>query len=87
MPAAHASEPSSLRSGFVPYIEGTVSVELQSDNVTRSDDPAGKISDTYTTTEAGITVHFLPFFQISSTLVLEPVLDPADDRFFEDHGA
>jgi hypothetical protein len=86
-PAAQAGGDGPSRFGFVPHIEGEISVELQSDHVVRSDDPAGKISDTYTTTEAELTTHLTPTFAVVSHFVLEPVRDPMDDRFFDDHGA
>lgn len=85
--SALAREPASGARGFKPHIEGTVSVELRSDNIAKSAGDAAGFSDTFTKSNAGLTVHLLPFFQVVSTLVLEPVLDPTDDRFFEDHGA
>lgn len=84
---ALAGGDSPSRFGFVPHISGEINVEIQSDHVVRSDDPDGKISDTYTTTEAEFTAHLTPMFAVVSHFVLEPVLDPTDDRFFEDHGA
>jgi len=86
-PTAQAGGDVTKRFGFVPYISGEISVEIQSDHVVSSDDPNGRISDTYTTTEAEFAAHLTPMFAVVTHLVLEPVKDPTDDRFFADHGA
>lgn len=72
--------------GFTPYMEGEVVFEVQSDNTFKSDDPDAELSDTFNTTEAAVAWHLFPGFSVQSLFVVEPVVDPDDDRFFEDHG-
>ncbi|MEM7621269.1 MAG: hypothetical protein AAF228_12585 [Pseudomonadota bacterium] len=71
-----------------PYIEGELTVEFQVDSNFDSDDPDSEITDSFNTTELGLTAHIHQNFKVISTLVFEPVKDPeaGDDRFFEDHG-
>lgn len=69
-------------------ISGELSVEIQSDHTFDSEDPDAELSDTYTTTEAGIDVTFGEHLLAHGGFVLEPIRDPGpgEDRFFEDHG-
>ena len=79
-------EPERKRSGI--GISGELSVELQSDNTFDSEDPDAELSDTYTTTEAGVDVTFGDHLLAHGGFVLEPIRDPGpgEDRFFEDLG-
>ncbi len=72
---------------FAPRVEGELSLEIQSDNIYKSDDPSAELSDNYTSKELGLTLHLAPYFQVVGTFLMEPVRDPTDDRFFEDYGA
>jgi hypothetical protein len=71
-----------------PYLKGSVTIEMESDNVFDADDPDAEISDSYNTTTFEVGAHFSERFSLHGTFIFEPVLDadPGEDRFFEDHG-
>lgn len=71
-----------------PVLSGEVSMELQHDWVSDSDDPDAEGHDTYTTIEPVFHLAFSERFLIEAGLTLEPVhdRDPDDDRFLDDHG-
>ncbi|MEM1421574.1 MAG: hypothetical protein AAF661_15885 [Pseudomonadota bacterium] len=79
-PAGKADEP------FSSIFSGEVSVEVQHDSTYDADDSEAELENTFATIEAGLTAQFTRSFSVRSTLVFEPVLDPEDDVFFEDHG-
>ncbi|WP_120501771.1 hypothetical protein [Roseovarius sp. EL26] len=68
-------------------LSGYLSIEVENDWTFDSSDPAAELNDTYTTIESGLSFDFGAGFALNSTLVLEPIRDATDDRFFEDHGA
>lgn len=61
-------------------------IEIANDYTFDSDDPAAELNDTYVTIGAGLSFALAESTSINAGLVFEPILDPADDRFFEDHG-
>ena len=71
-----------------PKLSGEIIVEIENDFTFDSDDPDAELNDTFTTTEAGLTLQFSEIFSLNTTVLLEPVSDPEpdEDRFFEDHG-
>lgn len=91
-PAAHAT-------GF--EFAGELTVELQSDNMYSTDDGAdAEFTDTYTTTEAELSLS-RGGFSVNTLLLVEPMLDPGEpggggvdkssveegeSRTFQDHG-
>lgn len=75
----------SAEDGF-PKFTADFSVELESDYTFSSTDPAAELIDTYATIGAGLSLEFETGTSLNASLVFEPVLDPVDDRFFEDHG-
>ncbi len=66
--------------------EDELSIEIQNDNIYKSDDPDAEINDLYTTIESGMTLSFSDAVSLQNTLVIEPVLDtePGKDRTFDD---
>jgi len=69
-----------------PRLSVTVPIEIESDNTVDATDSAAELSDTYTTTEAEIALEYAEGSGAFALLVLEPLIDPEDDRFFEDIG-
>ncbi len=71
-----------------PRLEAEIDIEIQDDWTFESDDPAAELNDLFTTTEPALALYLLPGLSIQSGLVLEPVRDPdpAEDRYFGDHG-
>jgi hypothetical protein len=69
-------------------LKAEISVEIEHDWTTESDDPDAELHDTYATIETGLELSLGNGFAVKSLLVFEPVLDPGpgEDRFFEDHG-
>lgn len=60
--------------------------EVQSDQTFSSTDPAAEINNTFATFEAALQLSIASGASINASLVFEPVIDPVDDSFFEDHG-
>jgi hypothetical protein len=85
---AFADDDDDAKPRSYPYVKGTLSVEIEHDNVFDADDPDAETSDTYNTTELGVGFYFSPMFSVHANLTFEPVLDPGpgEDRFFGDHG-
>lgn len=71
--------------GIGPF-SAEFSVELQSDFVVDSSDPAAEINNTYATIEGGLSFSFTERTSINATLLIEQVIDPTSDSFLEDHG-
>lgn len=69
-----------------PWLSIEIPVEVEGDFTFSSDDPAAEINDVYPTVEPFFALHFNERWRTELGLVLEPVLDPTDDRFFEDLG-
>lgn len=63
-----------------------VTVELQNDAVVDADDPAAEINDFFATVESDLALTYAEGSGIFAHLTFEPVRDPVDDRFLEDHG-
>ena len=61
-------------------------VEIQNDYNFDSDDPAAEFNDTFATIEGAFSYSFGSASSVNATALIEPVEDPTDDRFFEDHG-
>jgi len=61
-------------------------VEIQNDTVFDANAPGAELSDTFATIEGAFALSFGPRTSLGATLVIEPVMGPAGDRFFEDHG-
>ncbi|PWE28102.1 hypothetical protein DDZ14_19180 [Maritimibacter sp. 55A14] len=74
---AHA-EPLSFSADFA--------VELENDYTFDADDPAAELNDFFATIEGALALEVAPGSGVYATLVLEPIDDPVDDRFLEDHG-
>ena len=64
-------------------------IETQGNWTPHSEDPAHEILDLYTTVEAGASLVFTPAWSLNSTVVVEPVEDPAPfhNRLFGGKGA
>lgn len=60
--------------------------ELQTDHVFDADAPGDEITDTFATIEGAIGLALGAQTSLNATLLIEPVTDPVDDRFLEDHG-
>lgn len=65
-------------------VEG--SIELQSDFTVDSTDKAAEINNTFATIEAALGYAFTESTSLNATLLIEPIRDPIDDAFLEDHG-
>ncbi len=63
-------------------------LELEFSGVSTFDAPTatGEIDDVYVTATLGLEFDLGGGFAVFSELVLEPILDPVDNRFFEDNG-
>jgi len=62
------------------------SIEVENDYIFDSDDKAAELNDTFPTIEAALSYGFTPNVSLNTSLVLEPVEDAVNDRFFEDLG-
>ena len=73
---------------FVPHIEGELSVEIESDNVFKHDDPAAVIRDSYATIGLAAGFIFSPNFSVQAGFTVEPVDEepPAGELNFHGHG-
>ncbi|MCR9135670.1 MAG: hypothetical protein NXI27_06740 [Alphaproteobacteria bacterium] len=82
--ADEATQPES----FMPYIDGSLSLELENDHFYRSDDPDNEFNEFYFTGELAIAIHFLQQLALNFGTTTEPVLDPlpGTDRYLGDHG-
>lgn len=69
-----------------PSLTGELSLELEDDWTTSSDDSSAKINDLYPTITLSTTASFTPEISINMEANLEPVEDATDDREFEDLG-
>lgn len=69
-----------------PRISGEVGIEVQNDLVFEADDESSELNDLYTTIEPAVRIEPVEHLAIVAGLVLEPVQDAEDDRFFEDEG-
>lgn len=65
-----------------------ISVELEHDWTTHSDDPDAELHDTFATIETGLELRLGKGFALKSLFVFEPVRHPGpgEDRVLEDHG-
>ncbi|MEM9263181.1 MAG: hypothetical protein AAGA22_06355 [Pseudomonadota bacterium] len=63
-----------------------VTIEIQNDYNFDSDDPLAEFNDTFATITGEFSYAFGAGSSINATALIEPVEDPIDDRFFEDHG-
>ncbi len=77
--------PAAAQDSF-PSFSAEFSVELETDYTFSSTDPAAELADTYATIGADLSLAFTAATSLNAGFVFEPVLDPAGDRFFEDHG-
>jgi len=68
---------------------GDILIETQGNWTPHSEDPAHETLDLYTTVEAGASLVLTPAWSLSSTVVVEPVEDPAPfhNRLFGGNGA
>jgi len=69
-----------------PHFSGELSFEVEDDWTVDSDDAAAEINDIFATVELAAALNFTEAFSLNGTFLFEPVLDPIDDREFEDHG-
>lgn len=69
-----------------PRVEGEWLLEFSNDTTVTSDDPAAELSDTYLKSEAAIGWFLNDHVSVQAQFTFEPVLDPTDDRVFEDQG-
>ena len=71
-----------------PAIEGSLSVEIQSDRTYKATDRNEERTDSYATIEPEFVVRMTPALSLVAAGTLEPVRDlrPGRDRSFEDHG-
>ncbi|MEM9263779.1 MAG: hypothetical protein AAGA22_09385, partial [Pseudomonadota bacterium] len=63
-----------------------ITIEIQNDYNFDSDDPLAEFNDTFATITGEFSYAFGAGSSINATALIEPVEDPTDDRFFEDHG-
>ncbi len=75
--------------GAYPRIDGSVSVEIQNDYVTRSDRKDNEINDLTTSNDLFLAIRATPALSLQTSLVVEDVKDPrpGQNRYFEDVGA
>lgn len=73
--------------GAYPRLSGELSFEVEDDLTFESDDRAAELNDIFATIELGASLKFTEALSLNLSAVFEPVLDPVDDREFEDHGA
>ncbi len=69
-----------------PRISGEVAFEIENDYVFEAEDSDAELNDLFATVEPSIRIEPVEHVAIVSGLVLEPVRDADDDRYFEDHG-
>lgn len=62
------------------------SVELENDATIESSDRAAELNDFFASIESAIALQYAEGSGVFSLLVLEPIRDPLNDRFLEDHG-
>ncbi|MEM6745409.1 MAG: hypothetical protein AAF676_16995 [Pseudomonadota bacterium] len=69
-----------------PRFTWELGVEVENDLTFEADDPAAELNDLFPSITGEFGLEFLEGTGFFATLVLEPVLDPTDDRVFEDVG-
>ncbi|MEM1313868.1 MAG: hypothetical protein AAGI51_04885 [Pseudomonadota bacterium] len=69
-----------------PRFTWGLGMEVQNDFTFDADDPDAELNDLYPSITAELGLELLEDTGVFATLVLEPVLDPEDDRVFEDIG-
>ena len=72
--------------GAWPNLLADISIEIENEYVFRSSVPEAEINDTFATVEADLGFAFDYGTGLYATAILEPVVDPEKDRFFEDFG-
>lgn len=75
-----------MADGTYPKFSADFTVEIENDYTFSSTDPSAELNDTFTTTEGAFVLEIIEGTSFNATVLFEPVLDPMDDRFFEDHG-
>lgn len=87
---AMAADPDPIEApASYPRISGEIEVEIENDNVFKSDDPTAKMNDLYATIGLALAFELTPMFSIQTGMTFEPVLDPTPpgkDRWFGDEG-
>lgn len=88
LPAEGMADDAAPAGSFAPYIDGSLSLELENDHFFRSDDPYNEFNELYFTGELAIAIHFLEQWALNFGTTTEPVLDPlpGTDRYLGDHG-
>ncbi len=71
---------------FTPYIAGELLLELENDNVISATDPDNEINALYPTVELVAIVGLTPVFALNLGVILEQVLEPDSDNYFDDLG-
>ena len=69
-----------------PKFSADFVVEIENDYTFSSTDPSAELNDTFTTTEGALSLELAKGTSINATVLLEPVQDADNDRFFDDHG-
>lgn len=76
----------SAEDGNGSNVSAEITIEIQNDYNFESDDPLAEFNDTFATITGAFSYSFGAGSSINATALIEPVRDPTDDRFFEDHG-
>ncbi len=69
-----------------PRLEWSFAAEIENDFTTSADDPEAEINDLFPTIEPALSLRLNEAFSVNVSAVIEPVLDPVDDRTFKDIG-
>jgi hypothetical protein len=69
-----------------PRFLADLSIEIEDEYVFRSTDKQAELNDLYGKVEADLALLFPGGSGLRATAVFEPVIDPVDDRYFEDYG-
>jgi opacity protein-like surface antigen len=69
-----------------PTLQADFSIEIEDDYIFRSSDPELELNEAYATVDGELSLAFASGTGLYATATFEPVIDPEDDRIFEDYG-
>lgn len=85
-PSAEVNVLTKAEENSAPRISWTIAAEVEDDWTFSANDSAAEINDLSPTVETALSFEFIEEAGLFSTLVLEPVRDPRNDRTFSDVG-
>lgn len=68
-----------------PQLSGELAIEVENDYVYDTTGSANELNDLFTESELDLVGQFSPHWSLTALGILEPVTDPRESRFFEDH--